>query len=156
MLKKSYSVQKIIDLKRKIIFDADLHKLCEKIEKLTESMSEVVAERKKLQSNLVIKQNFNHRLKERIVYLEEKQVKGEHYISRSNIKISSIPKSIPDNDPESTTVSICKDSGVEVEVKDIEGCHWLPLSINSIRQDKNVIVKVINWKHSEALWADKK
>ena len=116
MLKKSYSVQKIIDLKRKIIFDADLHKLCEKIEKLTESMREVVAERKKLQSNLVIKQNFNHRLKERIVYLEEKQV----------------------------------------EVKDIEGCHWLPLSINSIRQDKNVIVKVINWKHSEALWADKK
>ena len=40
--------------------------------------------------------------------------------------------------------------------KDIEGCHRLPLSRNSRGQDKRVIVKFVNWKHSEALLRDKK
>ena len=45
-LKKSDLVQKILDLKEKVVIDADLHKLCEKIERLTESMSQIVAENK--------------------------------------------------------------------------------------------------------------
>ena len=44
LLKKSYLVQKILDLKGKVVVDADLHKLCEKIESLTESMNQIVAE----------------------------------------------------------------------------------------------------------------
>ena len=35
LLKKSDLVQKILDLKRKVVLNADLHKLCEKIERLT-------------------------------------------------------------------------------------------------------------------------
>ena len=38
-LKKSDLVQKILDIKVKVVVDADLHKLCEKIEKLKESMN---------------------------------------------------------------------------------------------------------------------
>ena len=45
-LKKSDLVQKILDLKEKVVIDADLHKLCEKIERLTESMRQIVAENK--------------------------------------------------------------------------------------------------------------
>ena len=45
-LKKSDLVQKILDLKEKVVIDADLHKLCEKIERLTESMGQIVAENK--------------------------------------------------------------------------------------------------------------
>ena len=44
LLKKSYLVQKILDLKGKVVVDADLHKLCEKTESLTESMNQIVAE----------------------------------------------------------------------------------------------------------------
>ena len=44
LLKKSYLVQNILDLKGKVVVDADLHKLCEKIESLTESMNQIVAE----------------------------------------------------------------------------------------------------------------
>ena len=44
LLKKSYLVQKILDLKGKVVVDADLHKLCEKNESLTESMNQIVAE----------------------------------------------------------------------------------------------------------------
>ena len=44
LLKKSYLVQKILDLKGKVVVDADLHKPCEKNESLTESMNQIVAE----------------------------------------------------------------------------------------------------------------
>ena len=55
-----------------------------------------------------------------------------------------------------TVISICRDSGVEIDPKDIEGCHRLPLSRNSRGQDKRVIVKFVNRKYSEALLRDKK
>ena len=44
-LKNSELLQKILDLKGKVVVDADLHELCEKIDnKLTESMNEIGAE----------------------------------------------------------------------------------------------------------------
>ena len=62
--------------------------------------------------------------------MEEKikhKTKGEQYSHRNNIEISGIPNIIPDDDLENTIVSIYKDSGVEIDPKDIEGCHRLPL-----------------------------
>ena len=41
LLKKTELVQKILDLKGKVVVDADLNKLCEKIERLTESMNQI-------------------------------------------------------------------------------------------------------------------
>ena len=67
-LKKSDLVQKILDIKGKFVVDADQHKLCEKIERLTESMSQIMAENKKLHSDIVIVKNIIHILEEKIVY----------------------------------------------------------------------------------------
>ena len=100
--------------------------------------------------------NVNGKLEEKIVYLKKNQAKGEQYSRRRNIEISSIPNRIPDEDIENNIISICKDSGVETNPKDVEGCHALPLSKNSREQDKRVIVKFVNRKHSEALLRDKK
>ena len=61
-LKKSDLVQKILDLKEKVVIDADLHKLCEKIERLTESMSQIVAENK----IIAIVKNVNRKLEDKI------------------------------------------------------------------------------------------
>ena len=41
-LKKSDLIQKILDLKGKAVIDADLHKLCEKIKRLTENMNQIM------------------------------------------------------------------------------------------------------------------
>ena len=70
-LKKTELVRKILDFKGKIVVDADLNKFCEKIERLTESMNQIVAENKKLQSDTVIMKNVNRKLEEKIVYLEK-------------------------------------------------------------------------------------
>ena len=93
-LKKSDLVQKILDLKGKVVVDANLHKLCEKIERLTESMNQIVAENKKLQSDIAMVNNVNHKLEEKIVLLEKNQVKGEQYSRRNNVEISDIPNII--------------------------------------------------------------
>ena len=84
--------------------------------------------------------------------LKKKQAKGEQHSCRNNVETSGIPSSILCEDLKNTVVSICKDSGVEIDPKDIEGCCRLPLSRNSRRQDKRVIV---NWKRSTALLRDK-
>ena len=60
------------------------------------------------QIDRVIVKNVNHKLEEKIVYLEKKkkQVKGEQYSCRNNIEKSSIPNSIPDEDIENTVVFV--------------------------------------------------
>ena len=124
LLKKLDLVQKILDLKGKVGVDTDVHKLCGKIERLTGSLHQIVAENKKLQSDIVIVKNVNHTLEEM----------GEQCSHRNNREISGIPNSIPGKDLENTVISICNDSGVEIDQKDIEGCHRLPLSRNSSGQ----------------------
>ena len=86
LLKKSDIIQKILDLKGKVVMDADLHKRCEKIERLTESMNQIVGENKKLQSDIAIVKNVNRKLEDKIVYLEKNQAKGEQYSCRKNVK----------------------------------------------------------------------
>ena len=119
-------------------------------------MNQIVAENKKLQSDIEIVKNVNRKLEDKIVYLEKNQAKAEQHSRRNNVEISGIPNTIPDNDLETTMISICRDFGVEIDSKDIESCHRLPLSRNSRGQDKRVIVKFVNRKHLEALLRYKK
>ena len=66
-------------------------------------------------------------MEDKIVYLKKKdQTKGEQYSRRNNVEISGIPNSIPDKDLENTVISIFRDSGVEIDPEDIEGCHRPP------------------------------
>ena len=118
-------------------------------------MNQIVAENNKLQSDIAIVKNINRKLEDKIVYLEKILAKGEQYSRRNNVERSGIPNSIPDKDFGSTVISICRDSGVDADPKDIECCHRLPLSRNSRGQDKRVIVKLVNRKHSGALLTDK-
>ena len=91
-----------------------------------------------------------------IINLEKNQEKGEQYSRRNNVELSDIPKSICDEDLENTVINICKEYGIVVEARNIEGFHRLPLSRNSRGRDKKVIVKFVNRKYAEALLKDKK
>ena len=124
--------------------------------KLTEAINQISFESRKLTSELVITKNVNSRLEERITNLEKNQGKGEQYSQRNNVELSGIPNSIYDEDLENTVINTCKGSGINVDARDIEGCHGLPLSRNSRGQDKRVIVKFVNRKYAEALLKDKK
>ena len=140
-LKRAELVQKILDLKGKVIVDAELHKLSDQISKLTEAVDQILLENRKLRSELAITQNVNNRLEEKIINSEKNKVKGEQYSCRNNVGLSGMPSSIPDEDLENMVIKICKESGIDVEARDIEGCHGLPLSKNSRSHNKQVIVK---------------
>ena len=124
-----------------------MHKLSDQIHKLTEAIDQISAENRKLTSELVITKNVNSRLEERIINLEKNQAKGEQYSRRNNVELSGIPNSICDEDLENTVINICKESGIDVDARDIEGCHRLPLSRNS---------RGINQRYAEAMLKDKK
>ena len=101
-LKKSDLVQKILDLKEKVIVDTDLHKLSDQIHRLTEALDQILLENRKLTSELVITKNVNSRLEERIINLEKNQAKGKQYSRRNNVELSGISNSICDEDLEIT------------------------------------------------------
>ena len=134
--------QKILVLKRKVIVDSNLHKLSDQIHKLTEEIDQILLENRKLTSELVITKNVNSRLEERIINLEKNQAKGEQYSRRNNVELSGIPNSICDEDFENTVINISKESGIDVDTRDIEGCHQLPVSRNSRGHDTKVNCQV--------------
>ena len=103
--------------------------------------------------------NVNAKLEEQIISLEKSQAKSEQY-SQHNIQyyieLSGILNDIPEDNLEKVVIDICHNSDVEIEPKDIEGCHRLPISRYSRDSNKRVIVKFINRKHPEAMLRNKK
>ena len=83
------------------------------------------------------------------------QVKVEQYCCRNNMDISGIPNSISGKILENTVISICRFwSGDRSE--GYWGLSQTPLSRSSRGQENRVIIKFVDWKHSEALLRDKK
>ena len=105
---------------------------------------------------MVITQNVNSKLEEKIINLEKNQAKGEQCNRRNNVELPRIPDSISDEDLENTVINICKESEIDIEARDTEGCHRLPLSRSSRSHDKRVKVKFVNRKDVEPLLTDKK
>ena len=75
---------------------------------------------------MIIK-NVNQKLEKTIIRIKKNHVNGEQYSRTNNVEISGIPNSIPDKDLENTEIRISKDYRVEIDLKDIEGCHRFPL-----------------------------
>ena len=127
-IKKPTLVQKIIALKEKIIVGSDISNLCNQISKLNDAISQLHSTKEKIKSELVVAKNVNRKLEERITSLEKNQAKSKQYSRRNNIELSGIPNDIPENNLQKVIVDICHDSGLEIEPKDIKGCHRLPVS----------------------------
>ena len=145
-IKKPELVQKIVALKGKVIVDADISNLGNQISKLNDSISQLHSTTKKIRSELAVVKNVNTKLEEQIICLEKNQAKSEQYSRCNNIKLSGIPNDIPENNLEKVVIDICHDSGLEIEPKDIEGCHCLPISRYSRDSNKRVTVKFLNRK----------
>ena len=155
-MKKKDLVDHIENLKGKVVVGNDIQGLFNQISKLSENVDRLVTANEKLNSELLIVRNVNQNLQNRIINLEKQQSKSEQYNRRSNVEISGISNEVSDQNLEQTVIGICKDSGIEVNPLDIEGCHRLPLGRNATNTTKRVIVKFVNRKHSEAMLQRKK
>ena len=82
------------------------------------------------------------------------QAKSEQYSRHNNIELSGIPNDIPENNLKKVVIDNCHDSCLEIEPKDIEGYHRLPISRYS-RDSNKIYSKIVNRKHPEALLRNK-
>ena len=155
-MNKKDLVDHIENLKGKVVVGNDIQGLFNQISKLSENVDRLVTANEKLNSELLIARNVNQNLQNRIINLEKQQSKSEQYNRRNNVEISGISNEVSDRNLEQTVIGICKDSGIEVNPLDIEGCHRLPLGRNATNTTKRVIVKFVNRKHSEAMLQRKK
>ena len=62
----------------------------------------------------------------------------------------------PDDDLENHVIEICKNSNIIINPADIKACHRLPLRRNNATDNKRVIVKFVNMKHSKLMLRSKK
>ena len=143
-------------MKGNVIVDVDIFNLCSQILKLNDKISQLHSRNKKTKSGLAVVKNVNTKLEEWIINLEKNEAKSEQYSQCNNIEFYSILNDIPDDNLEKVVIDICHDSGLEIEPKDIEGCHCLPVSRYRRDSTKRVIVKFVNRKHPEALLWNKK
>ena len=101
-------MEQIEKMKGKVIFDSHVKDLCNQIEKLTESLNQLVAANEKITSELVIVKNVNINLENQIINLKKLQAKTEQYNGRNNVEITGISNVIPDDDLENHVIEISK------------------------------------------------
>ena len=114
---------------------------------MVESNKKLATANQQINSELAIVKMVNSTPEKRMTDLEKKQAKSEQYNRRNNVEFSNIPNDIQ---LESKIIQICRASGVEVDHNDIEGCHRLPVSRYSPDDNKRVIAKFVNRKHSRS------
>ena len=150
-VKEPELVPKVITLKEKVIMDTDISNLCNQISKLNDTITQLHSTNEKIRSELAVVKNVNKKLEVRIINLEKNQAKSEQYSRRNNIELSGIPNDIPEDNLDKVLIDICHDSGLEIEPKDIEGCHRLPVSRYIRDSNKRLIVKFVTRKHETIL-----
>ena len=134
----------------------DIQGLFNQISNLSENVDRLVTANEKFNIELLIVRNVNQNLQNRILNFEKPQSRSEQCNRRNNVEISGISNDISNQNLKETLIGLCKDSGIDVNSLDIEGCHRLPLRRNATTSTKRVIVKFVNRKHSEAMLHHKK
>ena len=116
------------NLKGKVVVGNGIQGLFNKISNLSENLDSLVTANKKLNSELLIVRNVDQNLQNRIVNLEKQQSKLEQYNRGNNVKVSRISNEVWDQNLEETWIcNYNKNSGIDVNTLDIEGCHRPPL-----------------------------
>lgn len=106
-MRKKYFVEQIEKIKGKVIFGSHAKNLCNQIEKLTESLNQVMKAIGKITSERVTVKNVNVNLESRIFNLERLQAKTEQYNRRKNVEISESLSEILDEDHKNNVIEIC-------------------------------------------------
>ena len=104
----------------------------------------------------MVVRNVNNILENRIVNLEKQLSKNEQYGRQNNVKISGVSNEIPDQDLKENIVKIGKESDINIPHMDIEVCRRFHLGRNTINTREQVIVKLVNRKHTEPMFQRKK
>ena len=71
----------------------------------------------------------------------------EQYSRRNNVEISGISNEVSDENLEKKVIDICKESGISLNLYDIEACHRLPSGRVNTSNSKRVIEAMLRLKN---------
>ena len=108
--------------------------------------------------DIVIKNLHNEKkkcekLENRVAILESNHNDLAQYGRRNNVVFSGIPENVPDNNLESTVISVLSDIDVQLEPSDIEASHRIGKPTS---KKQKTIVRFVNRKNCEKVLANKK
>ena len=106
----------------------------------------------KMESQLLVTRRVNDNLVKQNRILERKCAANEQYSRRECLEISGIPDSIPNNNFEETVLKIFNETGVTVNLRDVEAYHRL----NQKANPKKVIIKLLKRKDVARVMTKKK
>ena len=110
-----------------------------------------MTENEKISSQLMVVSSSNTLLVTCVTELEKQQANMEQYSRRNNVEVSGISNEVSDENLEKKVIDICKESGIVLNLYDIEACHRPPSGHVNTSNSKHVIVKLASRKHSEAM-----
>ena len=93
------------------------------------------------------------KLENKVAILEPNHNDLAQYGRRNTVVFSGIPENVPDNNLESTVISLLSDIDVQVESRDIEACHRIGKPSSKTQK---TIVRFVNRKNCEKVLANKK
>ena len=120
------SLSSLIKLTRKELTNIMLdyqHKFDNSLGSINADLLELTTKFTKMESDLVISQNINVNLVERLVVTERKYWANEQYSRRERLEIYGIPESVNDNALEDKIQEVLRGIDVEVDTENIELCH---------------------------------
>ena len=118
---------------------------------LSTSINNLMTENKKLTSQLMVVSNGNALLVTLVTELQKQHLKMEQYSRRNNVEISGMS-----NEASDENLDIELKPGIYLRLFDIDKYHRLPSGCINTSNNKQMIVKFVNRKHSEALFHLKK
>ena len=92
-----------------------------------------------MEADISVVRTVNDRLVERVVKTERQCCENAQYSRRDTLEIVGIPNSIDNSILEETVRGVFKKIGVEIDERDVQGCH-------SLKEKDRTIVKFVNRK----------
>ena len=108
------------------------------ITELTSEIRELVAQMKKVETDVAIVKNVNEKLVNQLIETERQCWANAQYSRRECLEVVAIPTSIPDDSLETNISKVFDKLGVHVEAKDIQACHHLKDSLQVLRVKKDL------------------
>ena len=104
-----------------------------------------------MQSELCVSKQVSQNQREEIVSLEWQCWSNCQYSRRECLELTVLPESIENSELEDAALQLFKKLDVEVDLSNIEDCHWL-----SSKGPKNVVAKFSKRKDANRVRMDKK
>ena len=106
-MKKKDLVNHIENLKGKVTVNTTIKQLCDELSQLSTSVNNLITEKEKISSQLMVVSNINSLLVTRLTKLEKQQMKMEQYSRRNHVQIYGISNEVSDENLERKVIGFC-------------------------------------------------